>query len=341
MLTLLLKSTLSHTLMISAFVLTMMIMIEYINIQTKNVWFAKIQKSPFAQIMLATGFGLIPGCLGTFTAVSLYTHRMIGFGALVALMIATSGDEAFVMFALFPGKALLLHLTLFFVAVIAGWLVHKTTKVRPKVKEQGFVLHSQEVCKCYSRKLIVNQLRNITWERFLLLFIVSVFIIMLITGAVGPAGWHWKKITFLTGSLFLLFVSITVPNHFLKEHICNHIIKKHLLRLVLWTWAAFVALHFLESGISITEFLHQNTHVVLIVAVLMGIIPESGPHLILVTLFAEGHLPFSILLANSIVQDGHGMLPLLAESRIDFFRVKAINLFIGYLVGALFLLAGY
>ena len=53
-----------------------------------------------------------------------------------------------------------------------------------------------------------------------------------------------------------------------------------------------------------------------------------------VTLFANGALPLSVLLANSIVQDGHGALPLLAESRRAFLIVKAINLAAGFLVGA-------
>ena len=66
---------------------------------------------------------------------------------------------------------------------------------------------------------------------------------------------------------------------------------------------------------------------------MLGIIPESGPHLLFVTLFAEGKIPFSILLASSIVQDGHGMLPLLGDSLMAFAVVKAINLAIGLLVG--------
>jgi hypothetical protein len=48
-------------------------------------------------------------------------------------------------------------------------------------------------------------------------------------------------------------------------------------------------------------------------------------------------VPFSVLLASTIVQDGHGMLPLLADSRLDFFRIKAINFGVGLLLG----LAGY
>jgi hypothetical protein len=33
------------------------------------------------------------------------------------------------------------------------------------------------------------------------------------------------------------------------------------------------------------------------------------------------------------VQDGHGMLPLLADSRRDFLKIKAINLFVGLVAG--------
>jgi len=35
------------------------------------------------------------------------------------------------------------------------------------------------------------------------------------------------------------------------------------------------------------------------------------------------------LITDSIAQDGHGMLPLVAVSRRDFMRVKIINLLVG------------
>jgi hypothetical protein len=49
--------------------------------------------------------------------------------------------------------------------------------------------------------------------------------------------------------------------------------------------------------------------------------------------FTQGAVPFSVLLASSIVQDGHGMLPLLADSLFDFFQVKSIHFFVGFLIG--------
>ena len=74
----------------------------------------------------------------------------------------------------------------------------------------------------------------------------------------------------------------------------------------------------------------------MILAVLIGIIPESGPHLVFVTLCAQGIIPFYILLVNSIVQDGHTALPLLAESKGAFLKAKVINMAIGLAVGLLF-----
>jgi hypothetical protein len=75
--------------------------------------------------------------------------------------------------------------------------------------------------------------------------------------------------------------------------------------------------------------------------VLVGIIPESGPHILFITLYATGNIPLSILLANSITQDGHGSLPLLAETRKDFLRMKGVNLLLGLLVGLAGLFFGF
>jgi hypothetical protein len=138
-----------------------------------------------------------------------------------------------------------------------------------------------------------------------------------------------------------LIVFITVPEHFLKEHLYNHILKKHLLRIFLWTWGAFILLHFIQTNELVNNLVQDNTYIILLIAIVIGIIPESGPHLIFVTLFSQNLIPFSILLTNSIVQDGHGMLPLLAESRKDFIKVKVINMLVGLVVGTILLLIGF
>jgi len=73
----------------------------------------------------------------------------------------------------------------------------------------------------------------------------------------------------------------------------------------------------------------------ILLAVAIGLIPESGPHMVFITLFAGGFVPFSVLFASSIVQDGHTTLPLLAESKSSFFKAKLINMIVGLAVGLL------
>lgn len=334
-------STLKQSLMITVFVLFMMIVIEYVNIQSKSRWANKLQKSPFLQIVIAVLLGITPGCLGAFTVVSLYTHRMIGFAGLVAVMIATSGDEAFVMFALFPGKAFLLHVVLIFIALISGLFVQNfSRKKETKYSQNGYVIHDHEQCTCFSWQIIIPQLRAISFERGISLLFTLIFTVLLFSGVIGGSEWDWKKISFFTGSIFLLFVFITVPEHFLKEHLYNHVIKKHLLRIFLWTWGAFIVLHFIQTNELLNNLVKSNVYIILVFAVLIGLIPESGPHMVFVTLFSQNMIPFSILLASSIVQDGHGMLPLLAESRKDFLKVKAINMMVGLVVGLLVMQIG-
>ena len=58
-------------------------------------------------------------------------------------------------------------------------------------------------------------------------------------------------------------------------------------------------------------------------------------------LIKRGIIPISVLLANSIVQDGHGMLPMLANSRRTFFNIKGVNFVAGILFGAITMAMGF
>ena len=80
---------------------------------------------------------------------------------------------------------------------------------------------------------------------------------------------------------------------------------------------------------------------VLVIANLVAIVSESGPHLIFVALFADGLVPFSVLLASSIVQDGHGMLPLLSYTLKDSVLIKLFNLAIGLGLGIILYTLGW
>jgi len=335
---------LKHALMITGFVFVMMLIIEYINVQTKGLWQNNLAESKWKQYFLAALLGAIPGCLGAFTAVTLFSHRIISFGAVVTTMIATSGDEAFVMLAMFPQKAVLLIVIIFVIGIIAGFITDKVISPKhfeSKFAHNKFPMHEEEKCDCFPHKNLFSNFKKTSIPRILMIIIITMFLLGTVSGEIGPQIWNWVRVTIMLTSLIALLIVITVPEHFLEEHLWGHIVKVHIPKIFLWTLGTLLIVHFLLQFIDINSWVASNIFIVLAVALLIGIIPESGPHLVFVTLFASGTIPFSILLASSIVQDGHGMLPMLAESKKGFFSVKAVNLIIGAIVGIIGLLVGF
>ncbi len=324
------------SIIITSFVFTMMLLVEYLNVITHGKWQSKLRKSKFGQIILGVLLGAVPGCLGAFTVVSLYSHGVVSFGALVATMIATSGDEAYVMLSLFPVKAIFLMVIISVIGFIVGYLTDRFYKKEVLLlgdDVHGFELHSEDTYRSLSLSLIKKQLINITFPRALLIGMLVVFLALLATNSVAADEESWIRISLIITTVFGLYVVATVPDHFLEKHLWQHVLKKHLLRIFLWTFGTLLFLYYLQSLIDIDSWIHSNYLIVLLIAVLIGIIPESGPHLIFVTLFASGTIPFSILLASSIVQDGHGTLPLLAISQKSFVILKAVNVVTGLAVG--------
>ncbi|MEA2042873.1 MAG: putative manganese transporter [Bacteroidota bacterium] len=330
--------------MITGFVFIMMVMIEYINVQSKGVWQKHLTGNKWKQYLIAGVLGALPGCLGAFTMVALFSHQLVSFGALVTTMIATSGDEAFVMFAMFPKQAAIITVILLTVGILAGYLTDKfyhPKSLLDKLSGNNLELHNEEQCKCFQKNIFWSNLFHPSLQRISVAVGILALMTGLATGVLSGKAEMWVKVTLMITFAFALFITITVPNHFLKEHIWNHIVKTHLPRIFLWVFGVLLVMHFLTLYIDVEDWISNNMFVILLIAVLIGIIPESGPHLVFVTLFAAGTIPFSIFLASSISQDGHGMLPMLAESKKGFLAVKIINMIYALVVGGFGLFFGF
>jgi hypothetical protein len=265
---------------------------------------------------------------------------MVSFGALVAAMIATSGDESFVMLALFPWTAVGLTTALALLGWGAGIASDSLLSAPSRDAGHDFELHEEEDCQCFPGEQVLAQLREPSVARRTLAFAMLAFVATLATGTVVAPPSPWVRALLLGLGLFVLFVVLTVPDHFLEVHLWRHVVLQHVPRIFAWTGGALL-LTSLALGIWPEAAPSAATRwIVLAGASLLGLIPESGPHLLFVTLFDQGLVPLSTLLASSIVQDGHGTLPLLADSRSDFLKVKAINLLVGLVVGGASMAAG-
>ena len=372
---------LQSSLFVTSFVFVMMIAVEYLNVLTRGGMMRLLQRKPSAQVGLAAGLGVIPGCLGSFATVSMYIHRLLSFGALCATMIATSGDEAFIMLALFPEQAWLLFAILFGSALISGIVINLIVHRKKPEEAPCPLLHKEEPdCWPKSWRMFSQQWRKSTAIRRWLTLTLVLFCwgavsnnlghqhvanLGLDAGAESCAHDHhghdhdhatpepldadhdahaakeagcdghgnWFKFTLLGVGLFALFVVVTTPDHFLEAHVWEHLVRRHIGEIFGWTFGALLVTHWLTEWLPIHQFASQNPLILLLIACLIGIIPQSGPNLIIVSLFAQGAIPFYILLANCMVQDGHGSLPLLAHSRRDFIKLKGISFSIAMTVG--------
>ena len=334
---------LNHSIMITTFVFVMMLFVDYLNVLTKGKMEKAVKGGRARQYTIASLLGSTPGCLGAFMNVSFYVHGLISFGAIAGGMIATSGDEAFVMLALFPKEALFLFVLLFFLGIIGGGLSDRLIsylKIMPCRECKLLKVHDERECNCFDPAVLKRFLKLSAYRHILLIFLCIV-LVLLGLGILGPETWNWQRVTLFSLLIVTTFIIATVPDHYLKEHIWAHIVKRHIWRVFLWT---FFALLFIALGTqhwNLEGFVKSNIGWVLLIGALAGVIPESGPHMIFVMMFAQGFIPFSVLLTSSIVQDGHGMLPLLSYTVRDSILIKIFNLLFGLGIGALLFVLGF
>ena len=346
---------LRNSILITGLVVIMMMMIECFNVESHGRLFSGLRSSRIGQVVFSALLGSIPGCMGGFASVSRYTHGMISFGALIAMMIASSGDESFVMLAMMPGQALWIFILLFGIAVAVGILVDCFYKKSPKMHCDGhYEIHDADNCEHKHNKEDGHRHgRHFTWKRALMFVGTAIFIAALASGWLEHEHEHgaeevietasagginllsedWMNVMFAVLSVIILVVLVIASDHFVEEHLWHHIVVKHLPVIFAWTFGVMafigIGLHYID----ISGWISDNTALMILLAALIGIIPESGPHLIFVTLYAGGIVPLPVLLASCISQDGHAALPLLAESKISFIRAKAINCAAAILVG--------
>ena len=392
---------LRNSVLITGLVVVMMMMIESLNIESRGMLFKGLRRTKVGQVVVAALLGSVPGCMGGFATVSLYTHRLFSFGALVAMMIASSGDEAFVMLAMIPEQALVIFAVLFVVAVVVGVIVDQFYDRKHMAHcekhnheecgmddgcETGYMVHecAEEDEHAEHKKDITK--RHFSWKRISMFVGLALFIAALATGNLGHEHHHgeahnhnsemlqheghfheghvhegheghmheehdheahdaettfhidllsedWMNVLFAGLSVIMLFVLLFASDHFVDEHLWNHIVKKHLPVIFAWTFGVLLVLGVALQYIDIEHWISDNTVLMILLATALGIIPESGPHLIFVTLYAAGVIPIPVLLASCISQDGHASIPLLAESKKSFAWAKLLNCLVALLVG--------
>lgn len=341
-----------QSLTITSFVLVMMLLVDFFNVLGQGAWTQLIRRSAWMQILMAALLGAIPGCLGVYAVVALYSHQLLGFGALLAAMIASIGDEAFLLFSLEPRTGVQLMLILLLLSVSVGGLVQLLTKRKQALNPppDHLEIHHGHDRGILSFQHVQATFTSFDWRKVLLLVILALVSVLIASG-LGHAHHHdcdthgsilehhhpaWIAVVFLIASLSALLLILFFSPHFVREHVWGHIIKKHFAKIFLWIFGSLLLIYFVSEALDLELWMDANREWLYVIAILVGLLPVSGPHMVFVSFYAMGALPLSVLLVNSIVQDGHGALLLLAENKKAFLLMKGIKV----LLASVFALAG-
>lgn len=338
-----------NSVLITGLVIVMMMLIESLDLESKGSFFAGLRKSHTGQIVFSALLGLIPGCIGGFASVSLYTGGILSFGALAAMMIASCGDEAFMIIAMTPDKAVPLFILLFVIAVVCG---HATDMVMKKAGIRDFRnggIGKPQACHVHNHTHgCESSSKSLTWKRTVMFAGVIIFIAALVSGildhdhatvpgesrtAVNFLSEKWMQYLFAAFGVIVLVFLVFASDHFVDEHLWHHIVKRHLPVIFCWTAGILLLVELGLRQLDIDSWISDNTALMILLAAAVGLIPESGPHLIFVTLYASGIVPMPVLLASCISQDGHSSLPLLAEDKKSFAAAKLLNFAIALIAG--------
>ncbi|MFC4360118.1 putative manganese transporter [Halobium salinum] len=108
---------------VSAFVAVTVLLFSYVQYKTDGRLIRRLEENRRAGPLVGALMGLTPGCGGAIVMMPLYVRGSVSFGTVVATLIATAGDSAFVILALAPEAALYAYGIAFVSAVVFGYAV--------------------------------------------------------------------------------------------------------------------------------------------------------------------------------------------------------------------------
>ena len=274
-----------------------------------------IQKNQKLEIPISAFLGAIPGCGGAIMVMSLFTRGVVSFGAVLAALISTMGDAAFLLLATKPQAALIILPVTFCTGIVSGYLVKPFTK--------NFLQ------KKINRDFLITELpKNKTSNIFYL-----IWFFFLIPGlALGIMNAFNIETSYLVSDIDIIqFISFLLALYCVFLWVLNPLtdiqmasIHENSFRKVVdttcfvtvWVIISFVIYELINISTqgAIFESLKYFGPFIPLMAIIIGFIPGCGPQIMITSMYVSGQLPMSAQIGNSISNDGDALFPAIAIS---------------------------
>lgn len=274
-----------------------------------------IQKNQQLEIPISAFLGAIPGCGGAIMVMSLFTRGVVSFGAVLAALISTMGDAAFLLLATKPQAALIILPVTFCTGIVSGYIVKPFTK--------NFLQ------KKINRDFLITELpKNKTSNKFYL-----IWFFFLIPGlALGIMNALNIETSYLVSDIDIIqLISFLLALYCVFLWVLNPLtdiqmasIHENSFRKVVdttcfvtvWVIISFVIYELINISTqgAIFESLKYFGPFIPLMAIIIGFIPGCGPQIMITSMYVSGQLPMSAQIGNSISNDGDALFPAIAIS---------------------------
>lgn len=113
-------------LQVTVFVGAVLLLFGYIDYILSGRLVQRIGAAKKLQPVIGAILGLTPGCGGAIFVMPLFPRGIVSFGTVIATLLVTMGDSAFVLISVMPKQWILVSIISFFVAIGVGYLVDLT-----------------------------------------------------------------------------------------------------------------------------------------------------------------------------------------------------------------------
>ena len=274
-----------------------------------------ILKNKKFEIPICSFLGVIPGCGGAIMVMSLFTRRVVSFGAILAALISTMGDAAFLLIATKPQAALIILPVTFFAGVISGYIAQPFTKDFLKNKINNS-LSIDELPK--------NKTSNKFYELWFI-FLIPGILLGLINAFNIEINFIFSGLDIIQSfsflcALYCVFLWVLNPLTDIQmasihENSYRKVVDTTCF-VTVWVIVSFVLYEIinLSTGGVIFDSLILFGPFIPLAAILIGFIPGCGPQIMITSMYVSGQIPLSAQIGNSISNDGDALFPAIAIS---------------------------
>ena len=274
-----------------------------------------IEKNKNYEIPTSALLGVIPGCGGAIMVISLYTRGVVSFGSVLAALIATMGDAAFLLIASKPQAALVILPVTFLTGIVFGYLVKPFTK--------NFI-NKISLKKDLNKNLPKNKIPKNFYSFWLMCLIPGIILGVLNAFQIEISFYIFGIDLIHTFSFILSMYCILLWVFNPLTDIQMASIHENSLRRVadttcfvtVWVIIAFVTYELIDLSTKglIFDSLKYFGPFIPLMAIIIGFIPGCGPQIMITSMYVSGQIPMSAQIGNSISNDGDALFPAIAIS---------------------------